>query len=86
MLQIFNCTTCGTKRIYGDTILHAEPENLEPRLMCEGACRRETVHMYSGLSVSCSNLAETLIEQSKRCYWNRADQRFEPVDVEGSVQ
>lgn len=42
--QMFQCTICFTERIYGHS--GTEPEVKNPILVCEGSCKRNTVHVF----------------------------------------
>lgn len=42
--QIFSCTVCDTERIYGHSA--TEPEVKNPIILCEGICKRNTVHVF----------------------------------------
>lgn len=41
--QIFICINCSRERIFGHG---GRPENKTPLLLCEGSCRKHTIHRY----------------------------------------
>ena len=63
MIAIFQCTDCGTDRIYGNS----EPENKRVLAKCEGECGKTTVHEFVQMSQD-TEVAHRLFNQSAKVH------------------